>query len=322
MATIKDVAKKANVSVATVSRVLNGTGYVHEETKLAINKVIEELNYSPNQYARFLSGSKTGIVGVLFPHLSSLFYSELLGGLENGAHSKRFKIMLANSNNNKALEKDYIEIFKKFNVDGLIIAANVLNPDDLIGFNKPIITIDHALDDSIPSITCDNISGGRLAAQELLNHNCKNILLLRGPSFLITTMDRTEGFLEIYNNVKDANIEIFDFDLINPDTSVIYQHLKSNPQIDGIFATSDLLAIAAQSQLKKLQRPLEKCKIVGYDNIKFSEIVTPSITTIEQPIEYLGLQAFNMLNKLMIGETLAQQHQVVEVKLIKRESTK
>lgn len=318
--TIKDVAKKAFVSVATVSRVLNNTGYVHDETKTKILEAIEELNYKPNQFARFLTGKKTGIIGVLIPNLRSYFYSELVDGLEKVFHSNGYRLMLASTNDSKMLEKNYIEMFKEYNVDGLIVAANILNIEDLLNFDKPIVTVDHILSENIPSITCDNYNGGKLASEELMRCGCKNILLLRGPSFLITTIDRTTGFLE--NITDDITINMCDLDLIQPDEDMIYNYLNNNPQIDGIFATSDVLAILAVSVLKKIGKNIPTdCNVVGFDNIYLSALVSPSITTIDQPINYIGVQAFDVFNKLINKEEVKNLHQVIEVTLKQRETT-
>ena len=322
-ATIKDVAKKANVSVATVSRVINNNGYVHEDTKKLILQAIEELNYTPNQYARFLSGSKTKIIGVLVPHIGTPFYGLFLEGLEYAAHSKGFKIMLANTNDNEKIESEYIEIFKNYNVDGIIAASNILNVEQLLSFNKPIVTVDHVLSDEIPSITSNNVEGGKLAAQELINSGCKNIYVLRGPSFLITTIERTHGFLAEMEKHPEINVEMDDFDLLMPDTNYIQEYIKNHPQIDGIFAMSDTLALIAASRLHVLNKRIpEDCAIVGYDNIIYSKFCSPALTTIEQPIKYLGIQAFNTIVKLIAGEKLTEAHQVINVNIKKRESTK
>ncbi len=320
-ATIKDVAKMAFVSVATVSRVLNNTGYVSEDTKKSINDAITKLDYKPNQFARFLTGKKTGIVGVLVPHMRTSFYGDFIDGLEKAFHSNGYNIMLASTNDSKTLEKNYIEMFKNYNVDGLIIASNILNQQELLNFNKPIVTVDHVLSNDIPSITCDNYSGGRLAAKELIRCNCKNILMLRGPSFLITTQERTNGFID-YLECKEINIDMFDLDLVKPDEDIIYKHLNNNPTIDGIFATSDILAIVALKVLNKLRRKIpDQCRVVGYDNIYFTNLTSPSLSTIEQPISYMGMQACNVFKKLVNNEKLSQIHQVIDVNLIKRDST-
>ena len=320
---IKDLAKRANVSVATVSRVINNNGYVHEDTKKLILEAINELNYSPNQYARFLSGTKSNIIGVLVPHIGTPFYGTLLEGLETAAHEKGFKIMLANASDNEKIESDYLDIFKNYNVDGIIAASNILNLEKILTFNKPIVTIDHILTDEIPSITSNNIQGGKLAAQELIKSGCKNIFVLRGPSFLITTIERTQGFLEEIEKHSDINVDMVDFNLLEPDIPFIRAYLKNHPKIDGIFAFSDTLALICLAQLHKLGRNVpEDCSIVGYDNILYSKLVSPSITTIEQPIKYLGAQAFNTIYKLILDEKLSDIHQVIDVSLKKRESTK
>lgn len=322
MATIKDVAKKANVSVATVSRVINKKGYVNEETRALVENAIHQLNYIPNELARSLFNKHSKLIGVLVPHFDTQFYAELIEGIENAAMRLGYKIMLSNTQDNAKREKDYIHIYSQYNIDGIIVASNAHNVEQLIKSDLPIVTVDHILSENIPSITSNNILGGIIAAQKLISGGARYILELRGPSFLLTVSERSLGFRQVLvqNNIPYIS---YDTDLLNPSIDVITQIIKDHPEIDGIFTTSDFLAIHAQNILQKLGRKVpEEVQIVGFDNIVYTTLVSPTITTIEQPIRRMGELALESLVKLLNDESLGDFHSVLDVKLIERESTK
>lgn len=319
--TIRDVAKKANVSVSTVSRVINQKGYVHEETKVLVEKIIADLGFIPNQLARSLTNRSSKIIGVIVPHIGPSFYGELLEGIESQASAYGYKIMFCNTQDDPDRELEYLKFFEQYNIEGLIIAANFSNRDKLAELNIPVVTVDHILDETIPSITSDNVKGGSLAAQKLIANGCKNILVFRGPSFLLTTMERTIGFL---NTLKEHKLyaDIFDFDLLNPDVKLIEEVLKNNSHVDGIFAFSDTLALTALNILQKLGKKIpQDVKIIGYDNTPYSKWVTPAITTVHQSVNFMGKQSFINLTRLIRGVELESLHDIIDVKLIERETT-
>lgn len=321
-ATIRDVAKKANVSVSTVSRVINQKGYVHEDTKIIVEKTIEELGFIPNQLARSLTSRSSKIIGVIVPHIGPSFYGELLEGIESQASAYGYKIMFCNTQDDPDRELEYLKFFEQYNIEGLIIAANFSNKDKLAELKIPVVTVDHILDENIPSITSDNVKGGQLAARKLIDTGAKNILVFRGPSFLLTTMERTIGFL---NELKPTKIyaDIFDFDLVSPDIKLIEEILKSNPQVDGIFTFSDTLAIATLNILQKLGKKVpDDVSLVGYDDTPYSKWITPSISTIHQSINFMGKQSFINLTRLIRGIELDSLHEIIDVRLIERASTK
>ena len=320
--TIRDVAKRANVSVSTVSRVINQKGYVHEETKVLVNKIIKELGFIPNQLARSLTNRSSKIIGVIVPHIGPSFYGELLEGIESQASAYGYKIMFCHTQDDPDRELEYLKFFEQYNIEGLIIASNFSNRDKLTELNIPVVTVDHILDENIPSITSDNVKGGSLAAKKLISSGCKSILVFRGPSFLLTTMERTIGFL---NELKAHQLyaDIFDFDLINPDVKLIEEVLKNNPNVDGIFAFSYTLALTALNILQKLGKKIPNdVQIVGYDNTPYSKWVTPSITTIHQSVNFMGKQSFINLTRLIRGVELESLHDIIDVKLIERETTR
>lgn len=320
--TIRDVAKKANVSVSTVSRVINEKGYVHQSTKEIVLKTIDELGFVPNQLARSLTSRSSKIIGVIVPHIGPSFYGELLEGIETQAAASGYKIMFCSTKDDSERELEYLRFFEQYSIDGLIIASNFFNTDKLSSLNIPIITVDHILDENIPSITSNNILGGELGAGSLVKDGRKNIIMFRGPSFLLTTMERTIGALKVF---KDNNlyVEIYDFDLLNPDIELIEQILINNPQVDGIFALSDTLALATMKILKKLGKQIpEEVAIVGYDNSPFASWSSPGLTTINQPVQLMGKQSLNKLIHLLRDKELDTLHDIIDVNLVERSSVK
>ena len=223
--TIRDVAKKANVSVATVSRVINNKGYVFEETRNTVMQVIDELGFEPNQLARSLTNHRSKMIGVIVPHVGTTFYGQLIEGIEQAALSYGYKTMLCNTQDSSERELDYLKIFEQYNVEGVIIASNFINKNKLTSLNIPVISVDHLINNDIPSVSSNNENGGVLAAKTLINGGAKSFLLLRGPSFLITSQERTAGFLSVLEE-HDCTYDIHDFDLVEPDAEFIYQYLK------------------------------------------------------------------------------------------------
>ena len=320
--TIRDVAKLANVSVATVSRVINNKGYVFEDTKKAVLKAIEELGFEPNQLARSLTNHRSKMLGVIVPHVGTTFYGQLIEGIEQAALSYGYKTMLCNTQDNSEREIDYLRIFEQYNVDGVIVASNFINQTRLTSLNIPLISVDHLINDDIPSISCNNEAGGEIAARTLINGGAKNLLLLRGPSFLITSQERTKGFLDVVAE-HEVTYDIHDFDLVEPDAEYIYQYLKNNPQIDGIFAMSDTLALIALGCLQKLGRDVpNSVQLIGFDDAPFTKWTNPSITTVSQAVKYMGSESVNTLIKLINNEPLPQQHRLIDVRFKERETTK
>jgi len=265
---------------------------------------------------------RSNIIGVIIPHTVAPFIAELIDGIENEAIANGLKVMLCITNNDIERELDYIKVFEDYVIDGLIICSNFFNVDKVMNLNIPIVSIDHILDPSIPSITTDNIEGGRLAAEKLIECGAKNFVLFRGPSFLITTSERTLGFTNV---LKKHNIswEFYDFDLVVPDSNFIYNYLLNNPQIDGIFTTSDTLGVIVTGILNKLGRKLgEDIFLVSFDGLAISRWIYPALTTINQPIQYMGVEAVNTLLKLIEGKEILEQHRIIKISLKERDSTK
>lgn len=324
MPTIKDVAKKANVSVATVSRVINNTGYVNHETRKIVQSAIEELGYVPNELARSLFRKRSNIIGLIVPHISTYFFSALIESIEDAVTKSGYKLMIFNSKDDIELEKKYLNVLNQYNVDGLILVANTKSAKEYIKLGIPILTIDHIIDKDISSITSDNVLGGELAARKLVESGCQKIIHFRGPSDLITVVDRARGFYQV---IDENNIDCYSFDLDfkTPDINDIEMFIKKHPDVDGIFCSSDIIAFYAISVLKKLGYSIPNdVEVIGFDNIELSAVLLPKLTTIEQPIKEIGNVAIERLQNLIKKKKEEDDdiHILLPVRLIERETTK
>jgi DNA-binding LacI/PurR family transcriptional regulator len=323
MPTIKDVAKRANVSVATVSRVINNTGYVNVETRAMVEEAIKDLGYVPNELARSLFRKQSKIIGLIVPHISTYFFGELIEAIEDAVTQAGYKLMIFNSKDDDDLEKKHLNVLSQYNIDGLILVANTKSAKAYMKLGTPLITIDHIIDDTVPSISSDNIQGGTLAAQHLVARGAKKLIHFRGPSDLITVVDRTIGYDAVIAQHSDVTSVSFDLDFRNPDINDIEAFIRTHDDVDGIFCSSDIIALYAISVLKKMGRKIpEDVQVIGFDNIELADVLVPRLTTIAQPIDEFGQRSMDILQTLMKKQELPKQHQVVPVTLIERETTK
>ncbi|WP_391557114.1 LacI family DNA-binding transcriptional regulator [Robertmurraya sp.] len=316
MVKITDVAEKAGVSVTTVSRVLNDRGYISQATRDKVYQAMKELNYQPNELARSLFRRKSNMIGLIVPNVSHPFFSELAYYLEEYAYQKGYKLLLCNSNGDVFKERKYIEMLKKNQVDGIIMGSHVLDVDDYLNLNLPIISFDRILAEDIPLISSDNFLGGQLASKLLISKECRKLAYIYGgigglQHNALLASARYQGFLE---ELKDTNIEHLSLVLVSSDTdnnvNEIVGFLQEHSDIDGVFTSSDVIAaevIQASYQLKK--RIPEEIKIVGYDDVGIASLVSPRLTTISQPI--------SRMCELTI-ELMAKQIDGVEVPLVNR----
>lgn len=321
MSTIKDVAKMAHVSVATVSRVINQKGYVNSETKQLVLDAIQELNYVPNELARSLFQKKSSIIAVIVPHLTSYYFAELLEYIENYTVNLDYRLMVCNSQDDPDKESKYLKIFDQYNIDGIILISNTHRIDDYKKLNIPIVEIDHKLAEDIPSIQSNNFLGGKLAAQKLVNNGCKKIIHFRGPSDLVTVQERTKGFKSVLEKNQIFNFS-YDLDFRAPSASDIDNVIRSNLDCDGVFCDSDYIAILAIQAIKDAGKRIpEDIQVIGFDDIEIADVLRPRLTTIAQSRKEMGEYAVTALMKLIHKEKLEPFHRNIDVKLIERDTT-
>ena len=325
MATLKDVARETGLTVSTVSKILNNRGYISEEARKNVYDAMKKLNYQPNEVARSLSKKSSNTIGVIVPHIRHPYFAELISCLESYAYEKKHKILLFNSKEKEYKEKEYMDLCASNRVAGIILCSGTVAVNEFTELNVPLITIERYLENGTAAVECDNMQGGKLAAKHLIDAGCTNLLHFSGVHENAMPADaRTLGFNEVCNqhHVNYQNIETSTYQ---------YNHLEYHdeieavlakyPEVNGIFASSDLIAAQIlQVCWKKGIRVPEQLKIVGFDDVNISRLTTPRITTIHQPIKEMAALSIDLLISACEGNIVANKS-TLPVTLIKRETT-
>jgi LacI family transcriptional regulator, sucrose operon repressor len=325
MATLKDVAQETGLTVSTVSRVLNNRGYISDETRKNVYSAMKKLNYHPNEVARSLSKKSTNTIGVIVPHIRHPYFAELISNLENEAYHHKLKILLFNSQDKDEREREYLDMCTSNRVSGVIICSGNVALKEFSGLNVPLITIERYLENGTATVECDNFQGGKLAALHLIEQGCSNLIHLSGVNEHAMPADqRAFGFVEtcIKHGVSHQEFATSAFQYNSLEYhEFIEKVLLEHPYVDGIFASSDLIAAQLlQVCAKKSIKIPEQLKIVGFDDVNIAALTTPPITTIHQPIKEMSKVAIELL--LAAGEgNMVPNRTILPVTLVKRETT-
>lgn len=325
MATLKDVAAKAGVTVTTVSRILNNRGYIGEETRAKVYEAMKELHYQPNEIARSLSKKTSRSIGVIVPHVEHPYFAKLIGYLEKEAARNQHKVILCNSQGKFQKEKDYLEMFESYRVAGIVLCSNSVDIEKLLSMRIPVVSIERQMNTSVANIECDNYGGGALAARHLIERGCKHLLHFSGIENECMPADqRLEGFASVCKAYDIPYVEIKSNynHYLKMDYHKLIEHvLLEYPQVDGIFASSDLIAAQVIQVAQRLKRSIpDQLKIVGFDDVNIASLIYPTLTTIRQPVEEMAKEAIRCMS------IDGQKQEVSQVKkfpvtLIQRETT-
>ncbi|MFC5528218.1 LacI family DNA-binding transcriptional regulator [Cohnella yongneupensis] len=335
MATIKDIAKKAGVSVTTVSRALNGYDDVSEETRKKIQKTASELSYSPNAVARSLVSKKTRTIGLIISDINragakDAFAYEVLCGINDRTGELNYDLLLFSTNPSKQMEKSYTALCRERNVEGAIMSG--LRIDDpylqeVIEQNAfPCVLIDiPKAGENVAHITSDNRLGATKAVRHLLEGGHRHIAMINGHDQAFVSMERLSGF-------KDALVEFGLPEDTNPvydgkfsedgGAEAMYQILLQHPEVTAVFCASDLMALGAMRTLERMNRNVPgDISIVGFDDINIAAYCSPKLTTVRQDKYELGYQAAQMLIDMLENRT-DNRKVILTNQLIVRESTR
>lgn len=322
MVTIRDVAKYANVSVATVSRVLNNKGQVSKETKALVTHAISTLNYRPNLVARTLYNKSSSMIGLILPDITNPFFPAMARAIEDKALSYGYTVILCNTDGSAEKELNYIESLKQKYIDGIIISTSQLGVEDLSTFDIPIVALDRSIKADIPIVFSENKAGAATATRHLLDVGCDFIVHIRGPKGITTADDREKGFLQVVE-AADVKYNVYEsgFDIKSAE-KVAYQIFEDHPNVDGIFAGSDLMAIGVMKAAYHLGISIpEGLQIVGFDGIELAKMLNPSLTTIKQPVYKMGELAVDLLHKQIENKELETFNYGFPTQFIKGDTT-
>lgn len=332
--TIQEVAKYANVSVATVSRVMNGNYPVKEETRIKVLDAIDKLNYIPNMQARELTRQKSATIGVVIPSITNMFFPEVISGIESYLKDKALSILLTCTNNDAEEEKRCINNLVSRNVSGIIVIGpntkNITNKFyNNIAVKLPIVFINgHNTETNISYVSNDEAAGAKLALEYLLKNNHRNILFVRGEdSYSYDIKEAVYKEVMLSNNIfhKDNIINIGNGNSGNTvdNTVNIFLSVLVNTSITAVFACNDLMAVGVLNACKKLNLNVPNdLSIVGYDNISISKYVEPKLTTMDQNMFMLGTNAGELLMDKIKCDNKYSKRIILNNYLIERDTVK
>lgn len=314
---LDDVANEAGVSKTTVSRVLNNRGYISEKTRKKVNEAVELLNYHPNEIARSLFINKTFIIGLIFPTTNNPFYGQLIFHLENICESLGYKVLLCNSEGREDKEKSYLEMLQRHQVDGIIAGSHNRGILEYDNPQLPLVGIDRYLSENTPVVSSDNYDGGKKATQLLIDKGCKKIIHINGSPSLETPANLRR---EAYEDVMKEN-QYYPHSYVIGE-NVIETIFNENPDVDGIFASDDLIASSVMKEAKRrnINIPAD-LKVIGYDGSEITRMLLPELSTIQQPVKEIANLAVRLLLKQIEGETESQIEWKLPVNLIESETT-
>lgn len=319
MATIKEVAHYAKVSVATVSRAINGNGYVKQETRDKIEAAIQALNYQPNEVARSLNMKKSKLIGLLLPDMSNPFFTLVARGVEDMAMARGYHIMIGNGAMDETKELNYLSMFKVNQCSG-VIASQLSTPhafEQLHALQSPCVLIDRAAEGDT-CVEADHVQGGTLQAETILKGNATSVLLLYQNLDYTSFRARFDAAKKV---LEEANVSVVT-QLEGALTEKLLERYIDTYTIDSIICSNDVMAFKVMQWLHTLNIKVpEEVQVVGYDDIPFATMFIPTLTTVRQPAYELGQQATQQLIDELEGR-VAPTSTILEVDMVHRASTR
>jgi len=304
--TIKDIARELNIAPSTVSRALNDHPALKKETKDAVRALAEELDYQPNLLALNLLQKKSNTIGVIVPEITGHFFSAIITGIQDVIVNSDYNIMICLSNESYEEEMTIVKKLSKIQIDGVLVSpsSETKNFDHFRRLQKsgiPVVVFDRdcpGLD--ADKVLVDDYFGALQAVEYLIGTGCKNIAHLGGPLNLSTTEHRLQGYLDALekNNIpvnKEYIVHVQGFSHKDGAKST-KKLLEKKERPDAIFAYNDNIAISAMHIVKKLGFKIpEEVSILGFDDEPHSAFITPSLSTVWQPVYSMGMLSARIL---------------------------
>ena len=302
MPNIKDVANKANVSISTVSRVINNTYGVSEKTKLKVMEAVKSLNFTPNEIARNFQRGDTKIVAIIVPSINDMFYSEFCYYAEKQLDRLGYRTIISSSINSPRREIEYLKMMEQNKVSG-IIAITYNDIDDYVKSDTPIVSLDRHFKNLKGYICSDNYEGGILAVQKLVEKGSKKIAYVGTETKVESeTKKRKKGFIDEAVKLK-VDHKIFLGSDEKQKSNLFNIVLNNFDGLDGVFVENDLIALEFIDYATRFGYKIpEDINVIGFDGIQKNNLFKPRLSTIVQPIAKLGEEAVNMLMERLSGE--------------------
>lgn len=334
--TLKQIAEKLGISITTVSKALKNYSDVSPKTKKAVLDLAEELNFTPNSYAVYLRTNESKTIGLIIPEVVHHFFSGVINGIIDEAEKNGYLVIILQSGESIALEKKQVDLLINKRVDGIIISlSNESNNDahlkEILRRDIPLVQFDK-ISKLIPSskIIIDDQKAAFNAVEHLIKKGCRKIAHIRGPLNPQNSIDRFLG----YKKALEKNNIPFDSKLVYACQNVTFEEgrtfaeqiIKDHPDVDGIFVITDLVAVGVLSYFNENNICVpNQVKIIGFSNWFMSQVITPKLSTVDQPSYEMGVQAFRVLfDELQMrkeGKVVAPRIVELDTSIIERESS-
>ena len=331
--TIKDIARSLNISISTVSRALRGMPEIHPDTRSAVVRLAEELDYQPNQLAKNLAKSRTKTIGVIVPNLSYYFFSAMLNSIEEAALQAGYSVLVCQTNESYLREITNIQNLLRSQVEGFIISLsrdtdNYEHVERLTRKNIPLVLFDrYAESINASKVIVDNHVAAYKATEHLIENGCRRIAFLAGPAQLVLSNQRIAGYRDA---LTKQGLPLLDQYLLHcdftPENAVMQTLALMNlPQPpDGVVVVSDRVAFSAMyaMQQKGIRIP-DDVAIVSFNNDPLAAMFSPTLSSINQPIQEMGTEAVRLLLRELDAteESVPKETKVMETQLIIRASS-
>lgn len=329
MVNMRDVAEKAEVSVSTVSHVINETRFVRENTRNRVLSAIEKLHYQHNQLASSLrrKDKRTRTLGLLIPDSMNPFFAEVLRGVEDVCFESNYNVFICNSDNRPEKELEYIEVLISKQIDGIIlVSAGALDSLELLKRNKILaVVVDREIAESAyDSVMVDHEVGGKMAANYLIDLGHRRIACITGPFSLSPSEKRLNGFRQA---MMEAGIPIEERMVIRGDFRPPSGYAKTKELLDlatpptAVFACNDMMAIGAMHAIheRNLRVP-DDISIIGFDDILLASFAMPPLTTIAQPTHEMGTIAAEIFIQRVHDPDYPTRQEILAPTLVERNS--
>jgi len=307
---IQDIARLANVSVATVSRVINNNNNVKEETKERINQIIKENNYYPNIIARNLSKNENNTVGVIVPDIKNLYFASIMDGIVDEANNRNLNIILGCSNENFKLQKKYIELFIEQRVKGIIIAVTQNSYDKINFFEQisskiPLVLIDRKIDKQMPGVFFENFYSSYGVIEKFIKHGKKKIGFLAGPQTISTAKERLDGYKKALkdNGIKyDKKLVLYGDFTLESGYNLGKEILKR--EINAIYISNNSMTLGFLKALKELNINSESMEIATFEDNEIIRFIDEKIVSYDIPFSELSKKSIEILESLLKNDIL------------------
>lgn len=334
--TLKEIAETLGISITTVSKALKNYPDVSEKTRKAVIALVEELNYTPNSFAVNLRTKESKTIGLIIPEVVHHFFSNVINGIIAEAEKKGYLVIILQSNESLELEKKQVALLINKRVDGIIMSlSNESNNDfhikEILRKEIPFVQFDK-ISKLIPSskVIINDQKAAMEAVQHLIDKGCKKIAHIRGPENPQNAIDRFLG----YKKALEKNGIPYDSKLVYTCKNVTFEEgikfakqiFEEHPDVDGIFVITDLVAVGVLAYFNEqgIQVP-NQIAVIGFSNWFMSQVITPKLSTVDQPSYEMGAVAFNLLLEEIIcrkqGKDFSPRTIELETSIIERDSS-